>query len=293
TDRNRNNPLSTPEAISQRLNLARQLLDADVPRALQFADPALINITREGLDFLSFLREKDATAADQRYAALLAHAAGDLASDANTVSLLTSYLFTPHMYVIFNSNGGSSTQASRGNATPPNLPPAFRPASFRVAADILLRPLAPAGQDQTSAGLQGKYLMLRRLGPLFDQYAPKEVADAIHAQADALAQGVTEDTRQRDDDALRQGIRPLQSSEDREKALRDRIDRAKTSEEQDSLYLQLAQMYAGNGDIKARDFVDKIGDSEMRGKVRAYIDATLMFHAIDKKDLDKILEFVK
>src|SRR2546429_6588739 len=38
TDRTRNNPLDTPEAMTQRLSLARQLLDTDVARALQFAD---------------------------------------------------------------------------------------------------------------------------------------------------------------------------------------------------------------------------------------------------------------
>ncbi|HXT63118.1 MAG TPA: hypothetical protein VN696_08790, partial [Pyrinomonadaceae bacterium] len=84
------------EAASQRLSLARQLLDTDVERALQFADPVLGSINQESLDFLSYLRDKDANAADQRYAALLSLADGNLESDANTVSLLASYLFTPH-----------------------------------------------------------------------------------------------------------------------------------------------------------------------------------------------------
>src|SRR5438045_5587321 len=105
TERARNNALDTPEAITQRLSLARQLLDTDVARALQFADPALTNLTREGLDFLSYLRDKDAAAADQRYTALLSRAAGDLQSDANTVSLLSSYLFTPHTFITFNGAG--------------------------------------------------------------------------------------------------------------------------------------------------------------------------------------------
>src|SRR5205807_10061385 len=81
-DRARNNPLDAPEAAAQRLSLARQLLDTDVARALQFADPALTNITREGLDFLSYLRDKDAAAADLRYSAFLAKADADLLSDA-------------------------------------------------------------------------------------------------------------------------------------------------------------------------------------------------------------------
>src|SRR5207247_5818473 len=67
-DRLRNNPLNAPEAVSQRLTLAQQLLDTDVARALQFADPALATLTRDGIDFLSYLRDKDAAAADMRYA---------------------------------------------------------------------------------------------------------------------------------------------------------------------------------------------------------------------------------
>ena len=291
-DRLRNNPLDAPEAISQRLNLARQLLDTDVARALQFADPALTNLTREGVDFLSYLREKDASAADMRYSAFLARAAADLQSDANTVSLLSSYVFTPHTYVSFSNSGSSVSSSSRDN-TPPNVPAGLRNLFFRAAADILLRPLPPPGQDQTSAGPQGKYLMLKRLAPLFDQYAPPELAEAIHAQADALAQGLPEDVRQRDDDPLREGIRPPQSSQDREKSLQDRIDRAKTSDERNALYVQMARLYVEQGDIRARDYVEKIDDTELRDKVRPYIDGSLMMRASDKKDADLLFEILK
>src|SRR6185369_7862934 len=63
-DRSKGAPLSAPEAATQRLNLARQLLSTDVERAIQFADPVLTSITRDAIDFLSYLREKDAAAAD-------------------------------------------------------------------------------------------------------------------------------------------------------------------------------------------------------------------------------------
>src|SRR5437870_4176045 len=164
TDKSRPNLFDTPEALSQRLSLARQLLDTDVERALQFADPALGMITRDGIDFLCYLRDKDAVAADQRYAALLANAVGNMQSDANTVSLLSSYLFTPHTFVTFNG-GGASTQSSARTGAPPAVAPELRAAFFRAASEILLRPLAPPGQDQTSAGVEGKYLMIKRLLP--------------------------------------------------------------------------------------------------------------------------------
>lgn len=292
-DRSRNNPLDAPEAAAQRLNLARQLLDTDVARALQFADPALTNITREGLDFLSYLRDKDAAAADLRYSAFLARAAADLQSDANTVSFLSSYIFTPHLFVTFTNNGGASTSSTSRETGAANVPEQLRNAFFRAAGDILLRPLAPPGQDQTSAGVQGKYLMLKRLAPLFDQFAPRELADAIHAQADALAQAVPEDARQRDDDGLREGIRPPQTLDDREKILQDRIDRAKTSEERNALYIQMARLYVEKGDIRARDFVAKIDDSDLRKQATNFIDGSLVMRAIDKKDVDQIFQLAK
>jgi hypothetical protein len=292
SDRAKVDPFATPEGMRQRLSLARQLLSTDVERAIQFADPALGVITREGLDFLSYLRDKDAAAADRRYLALLANAAGSLQSDANTVSMLSSYLFTPHLFVTFSPNGGSSTQSSQSPG-PIAVAPETSAAFFRMAASILSRPLAPPEQDQTSAGAQGKYLMLKRLLPLFEQFAPKELTDIMRAQMDALSSTMSEDLRQRDDDTVREGIRPPESSGDREKNLRDRIDRAKTSEERDQLYLQLARLYVENSDIKARDFVDKIEDTEMRQQARGFIDASLTLRAIDKKDPDKALELVR
>jgi hypothetical protein len=292
TDKAKGDPFDTPEGLSQRLSLARQLLGTDVERALQFADPALGTVTREGIDFLTYLREKDATAADRRYAAMLGMAAGNLQSDANMVSLLSSYLFTPHTFVMFNGGAASTMQTSRGGE-PVVVTPELRAAFFRMAAGILLRPQAPPGQDQTSAGLQGKYLMIKRLLPLFEQYAPKDLTEALRAQMDALGTTVPEDARQRDDDTVREGIRPPQSGEDREKALLDRIDHAKTSAERDGLYLQLANMFAQNGDLRARDYVDKIEDSELRKQTRAFIDATMTIRALDKKDVDRVLELVR
>jgi hypothetical protein len=57
--RSRSNPFDAPEALGQRLSLARQLLNSDDPQALQFADPALHVISKEGRNFLSYLRDND------------------------------------------------------------------------------------------------------------------------------------------------------------------------------------------------------------------------------------------
>ena len=219
-------------------------------------------------------------------------ATGNLQSDANTVSLLSSYLFTPHIFVAFTGAGASNTQTS-SSSEPPSVAPELRLVFFRTAAEILLRPLAPPGQDQTSAGIQGKYLMIKRLLPLFEQFASKDMTEALRGQMEALGSTLPENARERDDDTMREGIRPRQSGEDREKALLDRIDHAKTSAERDGLYVQLARARSENGDLRARDYVDKIDDTDLRKSVRAYVDATMTLGAVGKKDVDMVLELVR
>jgi hypothetical protein len=104
---------------------------------------------------------------------------------------------------------------------------------------------------------------------------------------------VPQSARDRDDETLREGIRPQEKIEDREQALLNRIEHAKTSEERDGLYLQLARLRVENGDLRAREYVDKIEDSDLRKNARAYIDVTLTMRAVDKKNADAILELVR
>ena len=294
TSSERSEPLNTPAAISQRLRLANQLLDTDVERAMQFADPALGTVTMEGLNFLSFLRAKDPTAADQRYARMLAAAGADLQSDANTVSLLSSYLFTPHMFVTFLREGGQNSSQMNQRVSPPEVTPELRASYLRIAAQILLRPLPPPEQDRSTSGIQGKLQVIRRLLPIFEQYGPKELADQLRGEMSSLGQGTNRASQSEDyDDGVRRGITPDRSPEDREKALQDRLDRAKTSAERDGIYLQLANMAVSKGDLKARDFVEKIEDMEMRNKVRSYIDVTLAMYLVEKEESEKALSVAR
>jgi hypothetical protein len=282
-----------PEALSQRMGVARELLQAgEVDRALQFADPALIVVATETLNFLSDLREKNVAAADERYAALLAASARDPQSDANTVSLLSSYIFTPRLYMVFTPKGVNSSQSS-SKITPADVSPELRNAFFQSASSILLRPLPQPGQDQTSAGPEGKYMVIKRLLPFFEQSAPVTIAESLRAHLNALNAIVSEETRTRDDEWLGRGIRPDKPAEEREQSLLDRIDRAKTSEERDSLYVELAFYLAGRGEMRARDVVSKIDDSEMRKNLQAYIDPNLAMYAVSKKLTDQALELVQ
>jgi len=72
-------------------------------------------------------------------------------------------------------------------------------------------------------------------------------------------------------------------------AMLDRIDRAKTSAERDALYLQLAARGGQKGDLRARDFVEKIEDSELRKQAKPYVDMNLAMKAVEKKDAETSL----
>jgi hypothetical protein len=65
---------------------------------------------------------------------------------------------------------------------------------MRAAAQILLRPTTPQEYDNTSAGCSGSYLIIKRLLPLFDLYAP-DLSPALNARAALLLADVPERLR--------------------------------------------------------------------------------------------------
>jgi hypothetical protein len=220
---------------------------------------------------------------------MLANAAANPQSDATTVSLLTSYIFTPHLYISFSNAGTSSSQMS-GGMVAPDVSPDLRASYFQTAATILLRPLPLAGQDQTSSGADGQYQMITRLLPLFEEYAPPGMTAALRAQLEVVAASASENARNRDNEWLTRGLKPEKPPVDQEQAILDQIDHVKTSAERDQLYLRLAFLSSDKGDVRARDYVDKIEEMELRKAAKAYIDPSLVLLAIQKKNADRALE---
>ena len=288
------NPNRLNEALSQRIGVASQLLQiGETDRALEFAEPALSLVTMQTINFLSDVREKNADLADKRYAVLLTSAANNPQADANTVSLLGSYIFTPHLMVTFSGNGSSSSQSS-STITPAAVSPELRNMFYKVGGSILLRPLPGPGQpDQTSAGVDGKYLIIKRMLPFFEQGAPAETVEALRTQLNALNTVVSEDTRRRDDDWINRGLKSEKPATDREQYLLERIERAKTSAERDQLYIELAYLTSNKGDDKAREYVSRVEDSEVRKRLQAYIDPSLAIYHVDKKNIDQALELAR
>jgi hypothetical protein len=279
-------PNLSTAAVAQRLSLASEFLEAgDVQRALQFAEPALGQVVNRAISFLIALREKNAEAADQRFSALLSLSAADPAADANTLSLLTSYAFTPSMYVIVSNTGIPSTIMFEPRPAP-NLAPALRAAYFRVASTLLLRPVAAL--DQTSAGRAGTYYIGTRLFPFFQQYTP-ELAPLLSAQLTAL-RGDAQFAINASERSVNQGVVPDDPMSDRVQGeLDDRLSGARTADERDRAYAFAAMRAADTGDPRARDFTDKIEDSDTREGLRRFVDYNLIKGLLRKKNVAEAL----
>ncbi|MFL6336405.1 MAG: hypothetical protein ACJ754_24140 [Pyrinomonadaceae bacterium] len=297
TEQGRPDPMETPPALAKRLRLAIQMLDeVGVERATQFADPALGLVTPPGLEFLTRLRAKNAQAADERYAAMLGRAASNPASDANTASLLASYLFSPTLYMTFSATAGSNANSwgsGPGAPQPPlDVPPQIRAAYFRAAASILLRPTPTPDQDRTSAGRAGWYMVITRLLPLFDQYAPDRAA-ALRGKQASLAPDAPEGIRGQNNNALTRGLVPEDPNRDRVGETLGRLDRAKTADERDAVYVDAAFDALRQKDPRLEEFLGKIEDTDTRQRLRAYIDMEAAREAVNEKNTVEALRLAR
>lgn len=278
---------------SKRLQLARRLAeDGQVERAMEFAAPAMDKVTIDAIFFLSTLREKNAQFADAAFSNLLARAARDPLSDANTVSGLSSYLFTPFLYVTFERDGGSNQNRGRPPSPPPAVSLTLRSNFLRVAYEILMQPLPAPDQDHTTSGRVGKYLIIKRLLPLFEEFAG-DLAAGLRTQMTALASYVPPDMQQGENRALTSGLQPDSNEGDPFQKMQDRLDRASKSDERDAIYADYAVALTDKGDPRARDLVDKIADADLRKNVKAYTDFQWTQLAVKNKDVTEVSRLAK
>jgi hypothetical protein len=291
-DRRRNNSGQLMGA-SQRLQLARRLAeDGEVERAIQFAAPELNKVSIDSIFFLSTLREKNAQVADAAFHALLARVARDPLSDANTVSGLSSYVFTPFYYVTFEPDGGGNQARNRASIETPSVPESLRTNFLQAGFQILMQPLPAPDQDHSTSGRTGKYLVIKRLLPLYDQYAP-DLAANLRAQMTALASYVPQDFQRGENRAVTRGIAPEDTESEPAERMQERLDRATRSEDRDAIYADYAVAFSDKGDPRGRELVDKIEDTELRKQVRAYTDFQWTQLAIRNKDAVEIARLAK
>jgi len=279
----RQNSQSGNLAATKRLQVARRLVeDGQVERAFAFAAPALDRVNIDSIFFLSALREKNANLADTAFAALLNRAARDPQADANTVSGLSSYLFTPFVYVTFDPNGGANQ--NRGAETPaPAVDAALRISFLRVAYQILMQPSPAPDQDRTTSGITGKYLTIKRLLPLYEEFSA-DLAPGLRTQMTALSSFVPPSMQQGENRALTVGLGKDVEEGDPYQRMQERLDRAKTSDDRDAIYADYAVSLSDKADSKARELIDKIENTEMRKSVKAYTDFQITRNAITEKD---------
>jgi hypothetical protein len=283
------NAFSGSEASLKRLLVASKLLsDGQVDLAREFAAPALTEVNNASIGFLGELRAKDPAGADQIFALLLARTELDPAADANTISGLSSYAFTPGFYVIFWADGHHTWNQPDGPTIPPNLPTALRDRFFQVAANVLLRPLPPPDQDFSSSGRVGRLQVITRLLPLFDLYAP-DSATALRAQLSSSSQNI----KNGDNPLLTEGVKPEGTAGETLEKMQDQLDHAKNSQERDQIYAAAAVTLAPTGNKRARDLADSIDESKFRAEVRHYVDFEFVKFAIRKKDAVEVAQLAK
>lgn len=288
------NQWNAPAAQAKRIALARALLqEGDTQRAMEFAGPVLDHVNKDAINFLSALRQKNAPAADAGFATLLARSAQDPASDANTVAGLSSYAFTPFLYVTFSPDGGSFANQEAPPTPAPALSAELRNGFFQVAMGILMRPPLPPGQDTTTSGRTGKYMVIKRLLPLFEQSQPQQAAE-LKVIMNALSTDAPDVAREEGNRAIERGIGLDDGdSNDPMKTLQNRLDHAKTTDERDGIYADIAAAIAGKGDVQGHELAGKIEDADFRKSTLAYVDFELLNAAMQKKDAAEIIRIVK
>jgi hypothetical protein len=109
----------------------------------------------------------------------------------------------------------------------------------------------------------------------------------------ALTPDVAERNRTGENRAVTRGIVPEDDSRDPLQGMQERLDRAANSSERDAIYADMAAALAGSGDARAREFVDKIEDTELRRQTRAYVDFQYLDNAIQKKDTQEAVRIVR
>lgn len=284
---------TTSDETSKRLRLAHRLLDEDeIERAIDFAMAVLSEVNEKTISFLSKLRAKKPDLADKHFLVMLARAEIDPRADANTVSGLSSYAFTPGFYVTFAANGGVRWVPAIDTITPPDLPIDVRNRFFHVGGNILLRPSPPPDQDFTSAGRTGRYAVIKRLLPLFEQYAP-DTAIALRSQLTLLTEQGFKSLVNDENSLVNQGIKQEPSPGTVLDKLEERIGKARTELERNEIYADAAVVLAKAGDLRSQDLADKIESIQRRKTIRQYVDLCLMQAAIAKKDVTTAARLAK
>jgi hypothetical protein len=249
----------------ERLNVATQLLrNGDQTQAVKFAGDVLNRALIPSIRFLSELRERNATVADELYVSLLARVVTDPASDANTISLLSSYVFSPYLYVTIGSNGLPRLVQNTGDTRSADVSPRIRSLFLDSAAQVLLRtPTDPTAQRIS-------YMVATRLLPLFERFNPN-LATQIKSRLTEMSANIPSGLSNPElVSRVRKGI----SNPDYNENVQEILGRAKqltSASLRNRLYIQAAILAAEQGDDSATEILQGVDGDDLRDRVRAYI----------------------
>jgi hypothetical protein len=125
---------------------------------------------------------------------------------------------------------------------------------------------------------------------LFEQYVP-DTAVSLRSYLIELT-GSSSGPRGNDNPLLTRGIGPGEH-EDPLEGLQDRIDRTATWRERDEIYANAAVEMAAQGDARAREFADKIYDSDRKSQVRQFVDFQFLELASRKKEVSEVVRLAE
>jgi hypothetical protein len=264
----------------------RALAQGDAQRALELAGIQLNIVNAQNLIFLSKLRGVDASLADAHYATLLNSAANNPLADANTISILASYLFTPNLIVQCNRQGSHSVGQIGPKLPPPSVEKQLYDVFFIVAAQVLLRPLAD-NENNTTAGVAGTWFISKRLLPLFQRHAPS-LATQIATQINALTPRVEPKMQNLALDYIRSGLSEPTASGGQEISSNNNITPEEVAEKQLDEALALAEQ----GQAEALSLLEQIEADDL-DSARTYIFYLLIKNRIAARKPEEALSFLQ
>ena len=278
---------SLSAADLDRFSVAGQLLaDGKPDRAIEFLGGTLNRVVIPTLRFLSQLRGKDAAAADRLYLSLLSRVLEDPTSDANTVLLLSSYIFNPDLYVRIGNNGFPIfVQTGLGNSAGEPAA-AVRSAFLNSAIQILLRPTP----DITAQRIN--YMAGTRLLPAFERFNTN-MAALIRVRLAELSASISANLKTPD------VVNKLQQAIDAKgdnQSIQDILNKAAelpNSSARDRLYIQAAVLLAKHGDSRAKEIAEEISTEDLREKVRVFVIMALANSALNKNHTQTALDFAR
>jgi hypothetical protein len=136
-------------------------------------------------------------------------------------------------------------------------------------------------------------MVITRLLPLFDQYAPDRAA-ALRGKQASLAPDTPDGLRQPGvNNALTRGLVPEDPNRDRVGETLGRLDRAKTAEERDMVYVDAVMDAMRQKDPRVEEFLNKIEDTDMRQKLRAFVDMDAAREAVNERNMTEALRIAR